>query len=447
MAKLFGTDGIRGVADEYPVTPEIASKVGQAVAFLLREKGLSHSIVIGRDTRLSGESLQNAAVSGILSTGAEVLLAGILPTPAIAFLAKKMKAGAGIAISASHNPFQDNGIKIFSNKGMKLDIAAEKEIEGLVLADTPPCGPAPLPGDVSHLKDAARRYVTFAKKTLHDNVTLDGLRIVVDCAHGAAYEVAPAVLSELGADVTALSTEPDGRNINADCGSEYPEHLAKQVVAHSAHVGFALDGDADRVVAVDEKGNVLSGDQILAICAKVLKDKNALKNDLLVTTVMSNAGLDLFLSNLGIRREITPVGDRYVAERMKALGAVLGGEESGHFIFSHHQRTGDGIVSALQVLGAMKTEQKPLSELAAVMKKFPHVLINVNVGSKPELADIPEISDAIKKVEKELGSAGRVLVRYSGTQPMCRALVEAPTEEQAQRYCRELADIIGQHLA
>ncbi|UCG67416.1 MAG: phosphoglucosamine mutase [Deltaproteobacteria bacterium] len=448
MGELFGTDGVRGVANEYPMTAEMALNIGRATAFLFKRKGHIPRIIIGKDTRISGYMLENALVSGICSMGVNALLVGPLPTPGIAFATNSMRADAGIVISASHNPFQDNGIKIFSNEGFKLPDEKELEIEKLIFSNnmhTLHPSPSEL-GKAYRIDDARGRYIVFLKNTFPKEHTLEGTKVVLDCAHGATYRVAPDTFFELGADVISLFDQPNGENINAHCGSQHPETLAEEVIKGKADVGFAFDGDGDRCITVDEKGSVLTGDQIMAICAKDMKKEGKLNKNLVVCTVMSNIGFGIALKQVGIEQVVTKVGDRYVLEEMQAKGAVIGGEESGHVIFLEHHTTGDGIITALQVVAAMKKAQKPLSELAQVMRVFPQKLINVDVKTKPELSTIPEIGAAVRDVEEQLGDKGRVLVRYSGTQNMCRVMVEAPTNEETEKYCGQIADVIGEKL-
>lgn len=449
MGKLFGTDGVRGVANEHPMTAEMALNIGRATAHLFKRKGHRPRIIIGKDTRISGYMFENALVSGICSMGVNALLVGPLPTPGIAFTTNSMRADAGIVISASHNPFQDNGIKIFSSEGFKLPDEKELEIEKLIFSNNiHTLHPSPNElGKARRIEDSKGRYIVFLKNTFPKEYTLEGTKVVLDCAHGATYKVAPETFFELGADVTSLFDEPNGENINANCGSQYPETLMEEVVKRNADAGFAFDGDGDRCIAVDEKGSVLTGDQILAICAREIKKEDKLAHNLLVTTVMSNIGLGIALKELGIKQLITQVGDRYVLEEMQAKGAVIGGEDSGHIIFLNHHTTGDGIITALQVLAAMKKTQKSLSELAQVMKVFPQKLINVDVKNKPELSTIPEIDEVIRDIEEKLGDKGRVLVRYSGTQNMCRVMVEGPTHEETEKYCRQIADVIREKLS
>jgi phosphoglucosamine mutase len=448
MGTLFGTDGVRGVANEYPMTAEMALKIGRATAYLFKRKGHTPRIIIGKDTRVSGYMLENALVSGICSMGVHALLVGPLPTPGIAFATASMRADAGIVISASHNPFQDNGIKIFSREGFKLPDEKELEIEDLVLSnnmDSLHLSPNEL-GKAYRIDDARGRYIVFLKGTFPKDCTLEGTKIVLDCAHGATYRVAPDTFFELGAEVATLFNEPNGENINDNCGSQHPETLAEEVIKRKADAGFAFDGDGDRCIAVDEKGSVLTGDQIMAICANEMKKEGRLTNNLIVSTVMSNIGLGLALKRLGIENLIAKVGDRHVLEEMRKKGASFGGEDSGHVIFLEHHTTGDGIITALQVLAAMKKTQKSLSGLARVMKAFPQKLINVDVKSKPELSTIPEITLAIRNAEAQLGTRGRVLVRYSGTQNMCRVMVEGPTDQDTQKYSMRIAEVIRKQL-
>ncbi|MGO9145562.1 MAG: phosphoglucosamine mutase [Desulfomonilia bacterium] len=445
MGKLFGTDGIRGVANVHPMTSETALKVGRAIAYLSRKEGHTPRILIGKDTRVSGYMLESALVSGICSMGADALQVGPMTTPGVAFLTVSMRADAGIVISASHNPYEDNGIKIFSKDGFKLPDSREAEIEKIILAEdisTFHAEPETI-GKAYRIDDARGRYIVYLKRSFSDEYSLEGMKIVLDCANGATYRIAPEVFFELGAKVIPLYHEPDGKNINRGCGSQHPDSLAYEVVKNGADVGFAFDGDGDRVIAVDEKGDVLTGDHILVLCANAMKKQGALRNNLLVATVMSNLGMKVALKDLGIDMMETKVGDRYVLEEMLEHGAVIGGEQSGHIIFLDHHTSGDGIISALQVLSAMKTQGRPLSELAKVMKVFPQKLINIDVKRKPDLETIPEIMSVIREVEDVLGDKGRVLVRYSGTQQMCRVMVEGPTEHETDRYAQMIAKVIA----
>jgi phosphoglucosamine mutase len=448
MGKLFGTDGVRGVANEHPMTAEMAMNIGRATAHLFKKKGHVPKVIIGKDTRISGYMLENALVSGICSMGVNAILVGVIPTPGIAFLTGSMMADAGIVISASHNPFQDNGIKIFGSEGFKLPDETEAAIEEIIFANnlhTLHPSPSEL-GKAYRMEDARGRYIVFLKHTFPKEYSLEGTRIVLDCANGATYRVAPETFMELGAEVTTLFDKPDGRNINLRCGSQHPKTLATEVRKTKADVGFAFDGDGDRLIAVDETGTVLTGDQILAICANVMKQEGRLTSNLVVRTVMSNIGLSVALQSLGIDSVMTKVGDRYVLEGMQTDGSAIGGEDSGHLIFLQHHTTGDGIITALQVAAAMKKEGKPLSELAKIMKVFPQVLINVNVNSRPEIETMPEIMTAIGEVERQLGDQGRVLVRYSGTQNMCRVMVEGPSREETSKYCRQIAKAVERRI-
>ena len=444
MGKLFGTDGIRGKAGEYPMTEEMAVRVGRAGALTFKRPGKPSKIIVGRDTRLSGPMLESALVSGICSVGVDTRLAGVIPTPGVAFLASLLKADAGVVISASHNPYYDNGIKIFNGSGYKLSDQKEAKIEERVIdiSSAIQDQPAPKAGRVSIEGEMLKYYSLFLKNTLPSHLSFKGFKIVLDCANGASCPIAPDLFSELGAQVEALATEPDGKNINDGCGSEHPEALIERVLKIKADLGLAFDGDGDRLIAVDEKGHVLSGDQILAICAKDLKQKGRLKNDLAVSTVMSNMGLGAALKNMGIRHETSKVGDRYVMEKMIASGAILGGEDSGHMIFANEHTSGDGILTALKLIEAMQSGNENLSVLRKVMTVFPQMLINVEVHTKPDINTVPAIAGAIKSVESELGERGRVLVRYSGTQPLCRVMVEGPSAAETQRYCKQLSDLI-----
>jgi len=448
MAKLFGTDGVRGVANEHPMTAEMALNIGKATAHLFKRRGHQPKIIIGKDTRISGYVLENALVSGICSMGVEAVMVGTMPTPGIAFLTRDMRADAGIVISASHNPFQDNGIKIFSHTGFKLPDEKEAEIEDMIFANNMhKLHPSPEElGKAYRIEGARDRYVVFLKNTFPRAYTLEGMKIVLDCANGATYRVGPQTFIELGAEVTTLFDKPNGRNINDNCGSQHPEALAEEVLRQKADVGFAFDGDGDRLIAVDDTGSVLTGDQIMALCAKTMKRDGELDNNILVSTVMSNIGLGIALKELAIEQVSTKVGDRYVLEEMQTKNAAIGGEDSGHIIFLNHHTTGDGILSALQVLVTMKKEQKPLSALARIMRVYPQKLVNIDVASKPDISEIPEIVAVIKKVEDALGEKGRVLVRYSGTQNMCRVMVEGPTNEETEKSCHEIAAVIKDKL-
>ena len=441
--KLFGTDGIRGEAGRYPIIPEMLLKIGQAVAYTVKKNG-GRRIIIGHDGRISSSMIENALGEGICSMGVDVVLAGMIPTPAVAFLTRSMKVGAGIVISASHNPFQDNGIKLFSPDGCKLDDEVEAGIEALILSTSFPGDMTGVSGrgECSRLEDGNERYLAFLRATVPDNFSLEGLSIVLDCSNGATSLVGPEIFTRLGARVRTLFAEPDGRNINAGCGSQHPRALSREVVKSQSDIGLAFDGDGDRMIAVDEKGEIITGDRIIFVCGRKMKKDNRLPHDLIVCTVMSNLGLHHALAKSGIEREVTDVGDRYVMERMASTGASLGGEDSGHLIFLDQHTTGDGIVSALQLLLTIKEEGVPLSELASDMTVLPQRLINFPVRSKPDLSAIPEVAREITAAEDELGDSGRVLVRYSGTQLLCRVMMEGPTEEITDRLCHSLAETI-----
>ncbi|MBU1161456.1 MAG: phosphoglucosamine mutase [Proteobacteria bacterium] len=448
MNKLFGTDGIRGVANEYPMTSELAMKVGKAVASIFKRYNERSKIVIGKDTRLSGDMLEHAIASGVCAMGVDVYLAGILPTPGIAYLTASTGANAGIVISASHNPFYDNGIKIFKGDGFKLSDEKEAEIEQLVLNENLDLSTKAVQdtGRVHAMADSGKSYANFLKHDVPGKNCFKGLKIIMDCSNGATFDVAPELLTMLGADVDALFVRPDGKNINDNCGSQNPEVLRKNVVNKGADIGLAFDGDGDRLVAVDEKGGVATGDQIIAICARYMKQTGILKGNCVVSTVMSNLGLRLSLKEMGITHIESKVGDRRVVEKMISSGAVLGGEDSGHMIFLDHHTTGDGILTALRLIEIMQAESKPLSELRKIMTVFPQVLINVEVTRKPDIETVSEIKDAITSVERRLDNEGRVLVRYSGTEPLCRVMVEGPIIDKTRIYCQELADVIKKNI-
>ena len=448
MGKLFGTDGIRGVANTWPMTPEMAISTGRAAVGFFKNKNQNMRIVIGKDPRISGDMLEYALASGICSAGGEVLLAGIIPTPGVACLTVSMEASAGIVISASHNPFFDNGIKIFNQNGCKLSDREESEFEEIILSreDDLPGRDIQETGRVSRITDSSDRYAGFLKRKFTQSLSLQGLNLVLDCSNGATSNLAPEIFSDLGAGVHAMFNNPDGRNINAGCGSQHPEKLAAKVVKSKAAVGFAFDGDGDRLIAVDETGHILTGDQVLAICAYFFKKKNRLKNNLVVSTIMSNMGLGVALKQMGISHAKSGVGDRYVLEKMLSGGAVLGGEDSGHMIFLEHHTTGDGILAALQLLEVIQSESKPLSELAGLMHVYPQVLINVDVKTKTDIDRIPAITDVISSVENSLGREGRVLVRYSGTQSICRVMVEGPDKDETTAYCGRIAAVVKEKL-
>ncbi len=449
MGKLFGTDGVRGVANIAPMTAEMILEIGRATAHVCKlHQDRRHRIVIGKDTRVSGYMVENALTAGICSMGVDVFLVGPMPTPGIAFITRNMRADAGIVISASHNPYQDNGIKIFSRTGYKLPDAEEDEIEGLILTgkirDIRPT--AREIGKARRIEDAIGRYIVFCKNTFPEDRSLEKVKLVLDCANGATYKVAPIIFSELGAAVTTIHDNPDGININDNCGSQHTGDLQARVLEEKADVGLAFDGDGDRLIAVDEKGQVLTGDQIMTICARMYKESGWLANNLVISTVMSNFGFGLALKKLGIRHGASKVGDRYVLEMMQEKGAVIGGEESGHVIFLNHHTTGDGIIAALQLLSAMRLYRKPLSSLARMMKLYPQKLVNVEVKEKPPLEKIPAVQEAIRQAENRLKGKGRVLLRYSGTQAMCRVMVEGPTDELTGELCLFLVEAVKKSL-
>jgi phosphoglucosamine mutase len=430
------------------MTPETVVKLGRAAAHVFKAPGARRSIVIGKDTRLTGYMLETALTAGITSMGVDVLLVGPLPTPGIAFITRSLRADAGIVISASHNPFEDNGIKFFSAEGLKLPDALEAQIEGLITSraiDQIRPGADEI-GKAFRIQDAAGRYIEFAKNSFPKRLTLRGLKIVVDGAHGAAYKVSPTVLRELGADVVALNVAPDGLNINADCGSLHPEGLQATVVAEGAQIGFAHDGDADRVLVVDERGGLVDGDQVMALCALDMLGRGALDCRTVVATVMSNYGLDVAMREAGIKVVRTDVGDRYVLEEMLRHGYPLGGEQSGHVIFAEHNTTGDGVITALQVLAAMLRAGKPISELAAAMRRFPQVLENVRVRRREDLTRLPAVQRAIQEAEAAVAGAGRVLVRFSGTEPLARVMVEGRDEAAIRRLAAGICATIREAL-
>lgn len=445
--RLFGTDGIRGVANQFPMTAEVALSLGRAVAEHYRQRGKKIRIVIGKDTRLSGYMLESAMEAGIVSAGADVLLVGPLPTPAIAFLTSSMRADAGVVISASHNPYQDNGIKLFAPDGFKLPDEVEAEIEQLMThPDSMTPGAEPNIGKAMRLDDAEGRYVQFLKHTFPKERTLDGIRMVLDCANGAAYHVAPKVFSELGAEVFPLGVEPNGRNINDGCGALHPQKLADEIHRTRASLGIALDGDADRVILVDEQGAIVDGDQIMAILGNELLAQGKLPGNTVVATVMSNLGLERALAAKGGTLLRTAVGDRYVVEAMREKGLIFGGEQSGHIIFLREATTGDGLLAALQVLAVMVEQGKPLSELAKLMVRYPQVLVNFRVPRKIPVENLPTVMSAISKVERSLGREGRVLVRYSGTEAKARVMIEGTNEASIRMQADELAEVMRQAL-
>lgn len=451
--KLFGTDGIRGTANQYPMVPNLVVKVGQAIGYLIRTKKISspshrNKVVIGKDTRLSGYMIEQSLASGLNSMGIYVQLVGPLPTPGIGYLTRTMRAAAGIVISASHNAFQDNGIKIFGPDGFKLDDALEKEIERLVahedlLSLLPPSVEV---GRTKRIDDAQGRYIVHAKSTFPLEYTLDGLRIVIDTANGASYKVAPAVFEELGAEVIQLGNQPNGTNINDKAGALHPQNLVQAVNQYRADLGIAFDGDADRVVMVDETGKILNGDHILALCALHHKQKGTLKSDTLVVTEMSNFGLEKKMVESGIKVIKTNVGDKHVVEEMRKNKYNLGGEQSGHIIFLDHSTTGDGIVAALNVLSVMKETGKKMSELSAVFQEVPQILINCRVAKRTQLEEIKGYKDLFQKLTNELGNQGRIFIRYSGTEPLIRILVEGVDKKQISDIAEQFAFLFEKEL-
>jgi len=449
--RLFGTDGIRGLANHDPMTPEMSLKLGKALTYTLRQGKNSTkkpTIVIGKDTRLSGYIFEQALSSGIASMGADVFLVGPLPTPAIAFITVSMRADAGIVISASHNPYEDNGIKIFDRYGYKLPDEKEMEIENLIWnGDEKSMNSLPEEiGKAFRIDDAPGRYVVFAKNSFPNDLTLEGIKIVLDCANGAAYKVAPLIFQELGAEVITIGVNPNGKNINTDCGSLNPALLREKVLETGADLGIALDGDADRVIFCDEKGELVDGDKIIAICAREMIEKGTLKGNAVITTLMSNMALEIYIKNQGVEFVRTQVGDRYVVEEMRARKANLGGEQSGHIIFLDHTTTGDGTLAALQVLGIMKTKEKSLSELATIIDLYPQVLLNVRVDKKKEISDIPELEKQIKINESRLNGKGRINIRHSGTEPISRIMVEGEDDALIKEIASELAHTIEKEL-
>ncbi len=447
--KLFGTDGVRGVANREPMTVETALKLGRAIAYLaLEHPGTRHRILVGKDTRASGYMLETALTAGICSMGANALLVGPMPTPGIAFLTTNMRCDAGAVISASHNPFEDNGIKFFSRDGFKLSDQEEEKIEHLIFSSAiEQIRPtAEKIGKAERIVDALGRYVVFVKNSFPRSMNLVGIKLVLDCANGAAYRAAPLVFEELGARVTALAVHPDGTNINKDCGSLNPEPMCREVRRTSADLGVALDGDADRAIFSDEQGNELDGDQIMGLIAHEMIERGELKSNTLVATVMSNIGLELAMKEMGGALVRTPVGDRHVVEKMLTGGYNFGGEQSGHLIFLDRSTSGDGILSALQVLKVMRDTGKPLSELAQIVKKRPQLLKNVEVHARKKLEEVPEVSTIMKHCRTRLGNTGRLLVRYSGTQMMCRVMAEGENQDEVKQVVEMVADAISRNL-
>jgi len=449
MRKLFGTDGVRGVANQDPMTSEMALRIGRAAAHVFRDSARRHRIVIGKDTRLSGYMIESALTAGLCSMGMDVLLVGPVPTPGIAFLTRSLRADAGVVVSASHNPYEDNGIKFFGRDGFKLPDETEHKMEDLIFSgEVDSIRPTAAEiGKAFRIDDAIGRYNEFVKSSIPRGMDFSGLRIVVDSANGAAYKIGPRILTELGADVLSLYDQPTGMNINQGCGSLHPEVISRAVTANKAHIGIAFDGDADRMILCDEQGNVVDGDAVMAICALQMMKEGRLRQNTLVATVMSNLGLELAMKNAGGTLLRAAVGDRYVMEMMIKGGYNLGGEQSGHIIFLDNNTTGDGLVSALQVLAIMKQTGKRLSELAACMKSYPQVLVNVKVKERKDLASIPEVAKRMAEIEKKLDGTGRLLVRYSGTEPKVRVMIEGENQNEIKALADDLAGIIKGKLA
>jgi len=440
---LFGTDGVRGLVNEFPMEPEIAIRLGLAAGEYFRQGKRKHKVIIGKDTRLSGYIFETALTSGLCASGMDVYLVGPLPTPAISFLTRNMRADLGIVISASHNPYYDNGIKFFDRNGFKLKDNAEEEISKMVLTKNNWKYPkAHEVGRAFKIEDSPGRYIVSLKHSFPSELTLDGIKIVLDCANGATYRVAPLVFEELGADVVKIGVNPNGLNINEECGALYPEKVRDMVLKTGADIGIALDGDGDRVILIDEKGKILDGDQIMAFCAEEMMKNKELAGGKLVATVMSNMALEIFMKDLGGELIRTPVGDRYVVEKMRDIGAVFGGEQSGHLIFFKYSTTGDGILAALQALKIMIKKQKTLSELAKQLQLFPQKLINVKVDKKIPFDQVPKVMNAVKLAEEKLKGKGRVLLRYSGTEPKARVMVEGEDVEIVESMALELAEIV-----
>lgn len=451
--KLFGTDGIRGTANKFPMTPDLALRVGQALGYILRNSAKRRSenrmVLIGKDTRLSGYMIEQALASGLNSMGVHVQLTGPLPTPGIGFLAQNMRVDAGVIISASHNAFHDNGIKIFGADGFKIGDEIEREIERLVaeMDFSTTVASSDLIGRTRRIDDAAGRYIVAAKRSFPLDLSLEGMRLVLDCANGASYKVAPAIFQELGAEIIVLGDEPNGYNINEETGALYPDKTCEAVLKYRADAGISLDGDADRVIMVDETGQVVNGDHMLAICAWFMKKNNMLPKDTVVATQMSNIGLDHAMEKLGVSVIRTDVGDKHVVEAMRQGGYALGGEQSGHIIHLDHSTTGDGCVAALKALAVMQSEGKKLSDLRKLMVDAPQVLINKRVSKRKKLEEIPGYNQLVEKIEKSLKGQGRLFVRFSGTEPVIRILLEGPDHRKISEYAEELAQFLHRELS
>ncbi|OGQ49421.1 MAG: phosphoglucosamine mutase [Deltaproteobacteria bacterium RIFCSPLOWO2_02_FULL_47_10] len=446
--KIFGTDGVRGTANIHPMTSELALQLGRAVSYVFKNGRKRHGIVIGKDTRLSGYMLETALASGICSMGSDVMLVGPLPTPGIAFITQGMRADAGVVISASHNPYQDNGIKFFDRNGFKLPDELEAQMEQLISSgEIDSHRPtADGIGKALRIDDASGRYIEFLKRTIPRGVNFNGLKIVLDCGNGAGYKIAPAVLAELGAQVIAIGVNPDGKNINNGCGSLHPELMAKVVVEQHADLGIALDGDADRIIMADEKGSIVDGDYILALCAQHFYKTGQLAKGTVVATVMSNLGLDLAMQSMGIKVERSSVGDRHVIQTMRTGGYNLGGEQSGHIIFLDHNTTGDGTLAGLQVLSILREKNQPLSIAKQVFTPFPQLLTNIKVKQKKDFSQIPAIASSVRNIERELGKRGRLVLRYSGTEMLARIMIEGENHDRIRSMADGLAEEINKHL-
>ncbi len=441
--KYFGTDGIRGTSNKFPITPEIALKVGQAVGAKFIDGHHRHRVLIGKDTRLSGYMVESALTAGFLAVGMDVFLVGPVPTPAVSMLTKSLRADIGIMISASHNPFYDNGIKIFDKNGNKLNDSVEQEIEKMIDGDISPYLAAPEKlGKAKRIEDARGRYMEFVKNSFPKDKSLEGLKIVIDCANGAAYSMAPAILWELGAEVIAIGVSPDGFNINEKCGSTHPELLIKTVLENKADIGIALDGDADRLLVVDEKGEIIHGDKLIGLIAEKLHNEGSLKKDTVVATQMSNLALEDYLRYFGVSLIRANVGDRYVLEEMKKGGYNFGGEQSGHIVLGDYSTTGDGLVAALQVLEIFLEQKKPVSQIANIFELMPQILHNVKYSSDKNPLDDAKVQDAIKAAEARIKGSGRVLVRKSGTEKLIRIMIEGKDEKLIKELAGEIAKTI-----
>lgn len=448
MTKLFGTDGIRGVVNTDPMTVETVLRVGKAIAYLFKNRSKKGRIVIGKDTRLSGYIYESALSAGICSMGADVLLTGPLPTSGIAFVTADLRADAGVVISASHNPYDDNGIKFFAPDGYKISDEIEKEIEDLVLTQRIDKinSTSVNTGKAFRVTDGIGRYIVFLKSVIPGDMKFDGLRVVLDCANGAAYKIGPTLLEELNAKVYPINTRPSGKNINSNCGALYPDEMASQVKRYNADIGLSLDGDGDRLIIADERGKIIDGDQIIYMLANFYKKINLLKNNTVVLTHMSNFGIELALNRHSIKCIRTKVGDRFVVEEMKRVKANIGGEQSGHIVFLDDHTTGDGLITALKLLWMLKTENKPVSEFVRGLKLFPQVMLNVRVKEKRDLKKEPQVLKKIKSVEKKLGRRGRVFIRYSGTESLLRIMIEGDDKKTIKEYAEELAGTVNRRF-